>query len=302
VDVSQSFNTSDAVTLYHQFEANYSLAEREPHGIKRIIAGFNKHLRTDFAAKALNAFFVLTKLFALSRTVMTRHCEPCLSLAIGSQSSYLGRLRAIALVLVKALLAATNRAFIFLNYQSPNYNLYITTGNSSCQGKSYLTYIIFSVIPFVWLNQRHGIGRCINARGVRISGYPVRRQIIRMFAPSAKALIGTSRAGTRPLNKLRAKNSSATGNAFVYNIEAHGRWSATHEATGLSPLLLWRNLDGDLELSKPDRDYHESPRVANVISQGWLPPFSTRWPGVGAPGFPLCSGTLREGANPLFRL
>ena len=75
MNASKTFNASDAVTLDHQLKDKDSLAEREPHSIKRFVLRFKEYFRACFAAVALNAFFVLTELFALSRTVMTSHCE-----------------------------------------------------------------------------------------------------------------------------------------------------------------------------------------------------------------------------------
>src|ERR1044071_2460669 len=136
-------------------------------------------------------------------TGRTVHCEPCLSLAIGSQSSCLGWMRAIAFSFLKALSVAAGRAFNHLIIQSANYKQYITISNSPCQEKSYLTYIIFSNILRVWLNQRRGIGRCISASGASISGYLVRKQELRTFARSAKAHTGTSRAGLKKVQQAR---------------------------------------------------------------------------------------------------
>jgi hypothetical protein len=125
---------------------------------------------------------------------------------------------------------------MLLKFQSANYNQYITISNSTSQAKSYLTYDIFSNTLLVWLNQRHGSGRCINASGASISGYLVQKRIIPMFAQSVKVLIGTSHGKT---HRQRAKNSSAACTVLGYNKNAHGRLASAHapraKLSGLSP-------------------------------------------------------------------
>jgi len=265
---------SEAATFKKQIEAMDSLFNREIHAVKRFGLYIGVGLRTGAAEITLIAFAVFPMLAGFNVAILTYHFVSLAFLwRLAHNQTCLGPMRAIALVLIKALSVPAGRAFNSLKIQSTNYNWYITISNIICQVKSYLTYINFSNILRVWLNQKHGIGGFINASDVSMSGSPVKRRNIRTCVQSARVHIGTSHAKTQQLNRLRVKNSSADGNKFVYNIEAHGCGTFTHEATGLSPLFLWRNLDGDLELVKPDRDYHESPRVANVITQCWLPPF-----------------------------
>src|SRR4051794_27615752 len=69
----EPFNTSNAIALYHELKAKDGLTQRKPHGIKRLVLRFKNDLAAFFTAIPLNAIFILTKLFALSRTVVTSH-------------------------------------------------------------------------------------------------------------------------------------------------------------------------------------------------------------------------------------
>jgi hypothetical protein len=75
MNASQSLNGTNRVAFNKKLKTENSFAERESHSIKRLVSRFKGNLETGFATIPLNAFFVLAELFALSRTVMTRHCE-----------------------------------------------------------------------------------------------------------------------------------------------------------------------------------------------------------------------------------
>jgi hypothetical protein len=230
-NASDSFCASEAATLKKQIEAMDSRFHRQVHAVNGFGLYIGVGLRTGTAEITLITFAVLSMLAGFNLTVGANHV---VSLAFLSAMAHNQVAKADAsnrVGLLKALLVPASRAFIFFVYQSANYNWYITIRDIVSQAKSYLTYINFSNILRVWLNQRHGIGGFINASGVSMSGSLVKRRNIRTFAPSAKALIGTSRAKLKKDQQTRPK--------VVYNIKAHGRRTTTHEfevrPLGLAP-------------------------------------------------------------------
>jgi hypothetical protein len=66
------------------------LINRQVHVIERLVSLFYERLETGGAVIALITFTIFAALAGFILAVLTRHCEPCLSLAIGSQSSCLG--------------------------------------------------------------------------------------------------------------------------------------------------------------------------------------------------------------------
>jgi hypothetical protein len=138
-------------------------------------------------------------------------------------------LRAIAFGFLKAQVFQ-HLGLYALSFQVPSYNWYITISDSSSQEKSYLTYINFSNILRVWLNQRHGIGRCLNASGVSISGYLVKKLKLLESVLSVKALTGTSRAR---LKKVRQKRQR-----IMYNERLLGGDQPPLRLRGFRPIIM----------------------------------------------------------------
>lgn len=295
-NASDSFCASKGASFKQELQAMLCLIHRQIHIVERFVCRFYEGFKAGRAVITLIAFSIFAALAGFVLTVVTGHCE--LAFLWAMAHNQVARLDASnRFQFNKGSDVRSIRAFTSFEFQSPNYNSYITISYSLSQVKSYLTYMNLSHILLLWLNQRHGIGRCINVRGVSISGYLDKRRNIRMFAQSVKVLIGTSRA--RLSNCIEIVAPIAT--ILVYNKRLMGSSQLPMRLRvsiqRFAPLVLWRDFDSDLDFVKPYRDYHESPRVANVIFQfGYL--LFARWPGVAAPGFPLYGGILGEGVKP----
>jgi hypothetical protein len=98
-------------------------------------------------------------------------------------------MRAIAFGLIKAQVLEALGPLCF-DFQSLNYNSYITILNSICQVESYLTYAIIRNILMIWQSHKYGIRQFINASDATMFGYLATKNKRRMFARNVKALIG----------------------------------------------------------------------------------------------------------------
>lgn len=86
MDIGNSLEGTNGTPLNEPMQYIQRLLFREIHIAEELFAVFLKGVRAFVTAVALIALSVLSELFGLDLTVMTRHSsEPCLSDATGSQ-------------------------------------------------------------------------------------------------------------------------------------------------------------------------------------------------------------------------